>query len=79
MSKLDDLLALEEEVCRREERVLRQFAAHIRGLRDEHVEPIIQMHLKNCSEYFAEHGTIDGPCSPWKIGNGRMPYAKEDC
>ena len=73
MTKLEDLLAAEEEIYRREERILRQFAVHIRGLRDEHIEPIVQLHLKDCADYFLKHGTTDGPCSPWILSNRRMP------
>lgn len=78
MSALDKLLAAEEDVYRREELILRQFAVHIRGLRGEHIEPIIALHLKDCSDYYLAHGTIDGPSTPWMTGNRRILYGKKE-
>ena len=69
MPTLEDLLAAEEELFRREELILRQFAIHVRGLKREHIEPLVAGHLRDCAKYFATHGTIDGPRSPWKTGN----------
>ena len=72
MSELDKLLAEEEKIYRHEEFILRQFAIHIRGLREEHIEPIIELHLKDCSDYYLMHGTIEGPNTPWIIVNRRI-------
>lgn len=77
MSKLDELLAIEEDFFRQEERILRHFAIHVRGLRDEHIEPLLAMHLNNCSEYYLEHGTIDGTNSPWMTRNWRTNYGEK--
>lgn len=72
MSKIADLLAAEEDAFRREELILRQFAFHVRGVRNEHLDPLVTLHLKDCSDYFSMYGTIDGPLTPWMIGNRRM-------
>lgn len=77
MKSLEELLSEEETAFRTMESFLRQFAVHVRGLRDEHLEPLILGHLKDCSEYFSIHGTIDGPLSPWMIGNREDFYGSK--
>lgn len=78
MNKLDELLKIEESAWRREELFLRHFAFNVRGRDKIDVTPLVDAHLKDCSEYFLEHGTIDGPRTPWMIANGRMLYGEEE-
>lgn len=77
MPMLSDLLAAEEEAFRREELILRQFASHVRGVRDEHIDPLVSLHLKDCSDYFSTYGTTDGPFTPWMIGDRRIVWPKK--
>lgn len=78
MPTIDELLAAEEDSFRREELILRQFASHVRGVRNEHIEPLVSMHLKDCSDYFSMYGTIDGPQTPWMIGNRGIVHGEEN-
>jgi len=78
MPTLDELLVAEEDIFRREELILRQFASHVRGVRNEHIEPLVSLHLKDCSDYFSMYGTIDGSFTPWMIGNRRADSGEKE-
>ncbi len=78
MPTLDELLSEEEDLFRKEELILRHFAFQVKGLRDEHIDPLVSLHLKDCSKYFSTYGTIDGPFSPWKLGNRGISNGKKE-
>lgn len=78
MPTMDELLAAEEDLFRREELILRQFASHVRGIRNEHIDPLVSLHLKDCTDYFSMYGTIDGPFTPWMLGNRGMSNGEKE-
>lgn len=77
MSTLDKLLVEEENLFRQEESFLRHFASHIKGIRSIQIDQLVSSHLKNCTEYFSTYGTIDGPSTPWILGNRGMFNGEE--
>ena len=74
---LHELLEKEEIAFRREEYFLRQFAFNLRERDKIDVTPLVESHLRDCANYYAQHGTIEGARTPWMIANGRMPYEEK--
>lgn len=78
ISTLDKLLVEEENLFRREEAFLRHFASHVKGIHSIQIDQLVSSHLKDCTEYFSTYGTIDGPFTPWMLGNRGMSNGKKE-